>query len=66
MNKAVESCAAGNASKRLLKNTSHCTILQTYRGEHFTTQERTHGREESRFHIVSDVISLTSALTGRG
>lgn len=27
-----------------------------YQGDHFTTQERSHGREESRFHIVSDVI----------
>ena len=27
-----------------------------YQGDHFTTQERAHGREESRFHLVSDVI----------
>ena len=27
-----------------------------YQGDHFTTQERAHGREESRFHIVSDII----------
>ena len=27
-----------------------------YQGDHFTTQERAHGREESRFHSVSDII----------
>lgn len=30
--------------------------IAQYLGDHFSTTEKAHGREESRFHIVSDVI----------